>query len=78
MLCVQPDVNGYLQGTVETVENCTGYVMLDSVEYQIYQAMVDVTAADILYVFSWGFGAVLFFWFLGACAGAAKKGVGKA
>lgn len=29
------------------------------------------TAPEIAQVFSWGFGAVVFFWFLGQCIGAA-------
>lgn len=77
MLCVVPDQNGYLSGVVDAIENCSGYVMLDTAEYSIYQSMVEITPADILYVFSWGFGVVLFFWFLGACIGAGKKGVNK-
>lgn len=36
-------------------------------------ALLGIDAASILYVYSWGFGSVIFFHFLGYCVGAAKK-----
>lgn len=32
-----------------------------------------VDSATIFYVWSWGFGSVIFFWFLGYCVGVAKQ-----
>lgn len=40
-------------------------------------AAIGITTDQILLVFTWGFGAVVFFWFLGACIGAAKTAIKK-
>lgn len=34
-----------------------------------------IDSANILYVFTWGFGAVVFFYFLGVVIGAAKAAI---
>lgn len=36
-------------------------------------ALLGIDSASILYVWSWGFGSVIFFHFLGYCVGAAKR-----
>lgn len=39
---------------------------------------VMMSSADILYFFSWGFGVVLFFWFLGFVVGTIRRVIGMA
>lgn len=84
--------NGKVSVTGASPSSCGGYVILNSAEYQVItQANAhlqepdlsgsvdfDVMPADIAYVFSWGFGAVLFFWFLGYSVGIAKGLINKA
>lgn len=38
-------------------------------------ALLGIDAAAILYVWSWGFGSVVFAWFLGFGIGAAKTAI---
>lgn len=41
-------------------------------------ALLGIDAATILYVWSWGFGSVIFAWFLGYVIGAAVDAIRKA
>lgn len=40
-------------------------------------AAIGITPEQIFYVFTWGFGAVIFFFFLGSVIGAAKTVIKK-
>lgn len=40
-------------------------------------ALLGIDAATILYVWSWGFGSVVFMWYLGYAVGVAKEMISK-
>lgn len=56
--------------------NCTG-TNSGWIDYYSFDPL-GITAPDVLYVFSWGFGAVLFFWSIGYAAGVAIEAIRKA
>lgn len=71
--CAVIDKSGKLILTADTPDTCAGYVLLSPADYGLMVQSYQIAPADVLYVFSWGFGAVLFFWSLGFAVGAAKK-----
>ena len=77
MICAELLPDNTLIATTSPAESCAGYVALSPSEYLGLVSNMTPTPEEILFVFSWGFGVVLFFWFLGAGVGAAKKSVNK-
>ncbi|WP_286291874.1 hypothetical protein [Methylomarinovum tepidoasis] len=72
MICVTVnDVGGLVQVPPAADGTCpnTAYVVLSATESAL--AYVPITAADILYAWTWGAGTVLFMWALGIAVGAA-------
>jgi hypothetical protein len=72
-LCVTLQPDGTLVPTGQAVVDCTGYVMVSSAEYGVYQvvqdALVTPTPAQATDWFVGGFGAVLLFYVVGRMAG---------
>lgn len=64
-VCVVPDVNNILSAVTTAVESCTGYVLVDSNEYQLMLQTYATTPLEIAGSFTWGFGTYIGFWFLG-------------
>lgn len=54
---------------------CQNLVLLNQHEFELSYAQI--TPQDIMLDFSWGFGVVMFFWFLGYQIGIAKTAVQK-
>lgn len=77
MLCLQIQPDNTLIATSSTVDTCNGVIGLAASEYSNFITSMTFTSAQILYVFSWGFGTVMFFWSLGAAIGAVKKTISK-
>jgi hypothetical protein len=78
MICAELLPDNVLKAVTSSAETCAGYVALDPAEYLSLVSSFTPTPEEILFVFSWGFGTVVFFWFLGASIGAGKKGINKA
>ena len=80
-ICTELDNAGRIvQDTVNTDPlNCPGYVLPNGQEYLAYwiASPIEITPEQILYVFSWGFGAVLSFWVIGYIVGLAIKLISK-
>lgn len=75
MLCLVPDGSGIMSATLDTVETCAGVIALDATEFSMYQQAMALTPEQVLYLFGWGFGTVMLFWFFGFVIGSGKKGV---
>lgn len=77
MLCTVIQNGGKLVITTDPITACPGYVLLESADLPALGGfqVVTLTASEIAYVFSWGFGVVLFFWSLGFAIGAAKRAI---
>lgn len=75
-LAIQPD--NTLLASNASVESCSGVIGLSPAEYVNFISTMTFTPEQILYVFTWGFGTVMFFWSLGATIGAVKRTVSKA
>ena len=60
-LCVVADVNGYFVATADTYLTCAGYILISPTDYVMATEVFLITPADVLTVFSWGFGAVCLF-----------------
>lgn len=73
MNCVYLNQDGTLTATLETVEQCTGYVLVTASEAQAFTASTQINALDIAEVFSWGFGTVIFFAYLSYAVKASRK-----
>ena len=59
MQCIYLNADGTLTATSETLEQCTGYVLVPSHEAAAYVDSVQITATDVLSSFTWGFGLVI-------------------
>jgi hypothetical protein len=72
-LCVALQADGTLAPTGQTVGECTGYVMVSSAEYGVYQVVQDAmaipTPEQATDWFVGGFGAVMLFFVVGRMAG---------
>jgi hypothetical protein len=72
-LCVALQADGTLLPTGEAVGECTGYVLVSSAEYGVYQVVQDAMAVPTPEQASgWfvgGFGAVMLFYVVGRMAG---------
>lgn len=68
-----PKPNGDCLGTDEAV----AVSKAENIEYMMLKtgSPAGLTSADALYSFSWGFGAVMFFWALGYSVRAMLKGI---
>ena len=71
--CAIDNGSGLLELVTLSPDSCTGVVLLSPADYSLMVQSYQIAPADVLYVFSWGFGAVLFFWSLGYSVGVAKK-----
>jgi hypothetical protein len=70
-------VSNSLMPTADSIASCTGYVLQTAAEYNAfntglstaYLTLIGVDPESILYVFTWGMGAVLSIWSVGYVAG---------
>jgi hypothetical protein len=75
MLCAAVDLNNFIiQAAPLSDGTCANWVLLSKIEFGVVST-TQIVADDILLDFTWGFGAVLFFWSLGYAVGAAKKAI---
>lgn len=72
-LCVIANPDGSLTSSPVTVEDCSGYVLVDSNEYQLMLQTYDITPLHIAQAFTWGFGTYISFWFLSYVIKNARK-----
>lgn len=64
MQCIYLNADGTLSPTSETLEQCTGYVLVPSHDASAYVNSIQITALDVGESFTWGFGLIIFFGFL--------------
>jgi len=76
-ICVEVQ-GGYVVSTGTPVEDCTAQVLIDATEWAVWSSLQVQTPADVLLLYTWGFGAVLLPWSIGYAVGWAKKTVGLA
>lgn len=78
MQCINLLSDGTLQAEMtQTDGTCSAYVLLNQSDYSLMVQSYMITPEEVLSVFSWGFGVVLFFWSLGFAIGAAKTAISK-
>lgn len=78
MQCVTLENNGTLQAVNANPDgSCSSYVLLNNADYALMVQSYTITPEQVLSVFSWGFGVVLFFWSLGYAVGIAKQAISK-
>lgn len=53
------------------------FIILNNADYSLMVQAYQVTPEQVLQVFTWGFGVVLFFWSLGYAVGVAKQMINK-
>lgn len=66
-------VNANADGSCPT----DAFIILNNADYSLMVQAYEVTPEQVLQVFTWGFGVVLFFWSLGYAVGMAKKMINK-
>lgn len=72
MQCIYLNADGTLSPTSETLEQCTGYVLVPSHDAASYVESIQITALEVGESFTWGFGLIIFFGFLSYKAKVAK------
>lgn len=73
MQCIYLNADGTLTATAETLEQCTGYVLVTSVDAQAFSASTQITSLDIVEAFTWGFGLIITLGFLSYKVRVAQK-----
>lgn len=73
MACLDINSSNQLIVTGEADSACSSYILIDSSQYQQMIETVSLDPAEIAGVFSWAFGTVVFFWYLGFKIGVAKN-----
>lgn len=71
----------------ESLDSCSEFIIFDPETASNLLSLIDdsggsvliellgITPSSILYIYTWGMGAVLMMWALGYAVGAAKKGI---
>lgn len=76
--CVYIDAFGTVRNSSDPVEDCNTFILVNPAEYQAYEltSLWQIQdAADVLYLYSWGMGAILMPWALAYAIRAAKKAI---
>lgn len=80
MQCYEISINGTLQAVQMNLDNTCpngSFVMMQQADYSLMVQAYELTPEQVLQVFTWGFGVVLFFWSLGYAVGVAKQMINK-
>ncbi|KGJ86861.1 hypothetical protein [Colwellia psychrerythraea] len=72
-LCVIANPDGSLVSSPVSVNDCSGYVLVDSNEYLLMLQTYAITPLEIAQSFTWGFGTYISFWFMGYAIKNARK-----
>ncbi|TMP30185.1 hypothetical protein CWB99_03005 [Pseudoalteromonas rubra] len=64
MQCIYLRADGTVSATSETLEQCTGYVLVPAADAQALTASYQITSLGITEAFTWGFGVVVMLGFL--------------
>jgi hypothetical protein len=71
--------SGEVTLTADPPESCAGYILIQPTDWTgSMLELIGVNSADIAQCFMWGFGTVIFFWFLGFCLSVALGLIRKA
>ena len=77
MQCIYLNADGTLTPTSETLEQCSGYVLVPSHDASSYVESIQITALEVGGAFTWAFGLIITFGFLSYKAKAAKLVINK-
>jgi hypothetical protein len=80
MQCITINVFGNVQKVNANADGTcpsNAYILLNNADYSLMVQSYNITPEQVLSVFSWGFGVVLFFWSLGYAVGVAKQMINK-
>ena len=75
MQCIYLNADGTLTPTIETLQECNGYVLVPAHDAASYVNSIEINAFDIGEAFTWGFGTVVFLGFLSYKVKAAKRAI---
>jgi hypothetical protein len=76
-ICAEIDNGGYLIQSVQSLQDCSHFVVLSATEYGLISSMAMPTPAELLYLYTWGMGAVLLPWSIAYAVGVAKRVISK-
>ncbi|QYJ87852.1 hypothetical protein K0I73_09425 [Shewanella mesophila] len=62
--CVAFTAEGYLMQSAQSVDDCTGYILVSPTEYNLAVQSIEINPADMLEVFGIVFGWVVFLGYL--------------
>ena len=62
--CFFLDTDGLLKQSTQSVEECTGYVLISPTEYVGFYDTVGLNPEDALIAFAWGAGSIVTAWAL--------------
>lgn len=72
-VCVNFNTVGQLVQTGQDMADCTAYALVTATEYSFYELVTVSTPEELLWLYTWGFGAILLPWSIGYAIGVAKK-----
>lgn len=77
MQCIYLNADGTLSPTSETLEQCSGYVLVPSHDAAAYVESIQITALEIGGAFTWAFGLIITLGFLSFKVKAARMVINK-
>jgi len=77
MQCIYLNADGTLSPTTETLEQCTGYVLVPSHEAASYVNSIQITALEVGSAFTWAFALIITLGFLSFKVKAARMFINK-
>lgn len=75
--CVTFDINGYLTQSVQSPDECQGYILISPLEHDLMLQAVDIQPDEVVAIFSLAFIVVITLSALAFKVDAAKTIVGK-
>ena len=76
-VCVEIDALGVVRSTGDLIENCQAFALVSAPEFSHISSFSMPTAEELLWLYTWGLGAILLPWSLGYAIGVAKKTINR-
>jgi hypothetical protein len=76
-ICADITTDGYIVEVAQALQDCTGFVVVSATEYGLISSFAMPTPAELVYLYTWGMGAVLLPWSIAYGVAVAKRAISK-